>query len=842
MRAAQRPSFLPALAAFGLWAALVCAGAVAAPAAAAPATAAASATATPPIGRSVQLLAEGWRFHKGDPSTAMQPAHDDSAWRAVRVPHDWSMDEPFRPEYGSGNGYAAGGVGWYRHRFSLPAAQQGRRVRVDFDGVYSHAQVWINGHLLGGRANGYISYGFELTPYLFTDRPNVLAVRVDRSRQTDSRWFTGSGIYRDVRLTYSDPVHIAPWGVFVQTPRITAAQAQVQVQATVHNSSAAPQAYTLRTELLAPDGRAVLAQAERQGRLAAGENISVQQTLQLAKPQRWGPATPVLYTLRSRVLLAGREADVVDTPFGVRDFRFTPDRGFFLNGQPLKLRGVALHHDAGSLGAAVPVSVLAQRLQALQALGVNAIRTSHNPPAPELLQLTDRLGLLVQVEAFDEFTPAKNKWVEGWNVGLPSRHGYAEDFVRDSVRDIEDLVRRDRNHASVVMWSIGNEVDYPNDPFSHPVLGARYRPQNPPASELTRLARPLVQAVKRLDPTRPVTAALASLEMSEAVGLPELLDVVGYNYQEQRYAADRARHPQRVIYGSENRHDYRAWAVVRDTPFISAQFLWTGHDYLGEAGRFPLRAADFGLFDLAGYLKPRGAFRESLWSAQPVVQLAAAPADAATHASTSGQGTPLLDQQRRARVQQHWNWPAGSTLNVAAYANTEAVQLWLNGRLLATQTAAQAVEGVLSFTVPFEAGELRALGLKGGQPVASTVLRTAGPAARIELRPRTVAPVPGLPLQDGVVQVEYTVTDAQGVRVPDAEQRLHFELQGAVEILGIGNGHLGDIDHPRDAHHAAHQGRGLAVLRRTGAVGSPAAEPARLRVSAPGLVAAELPL
>ncbi len=807
--------------------------------AASAAASAAAASAQPASPRVVQPLAEGWRFHKGDPSTAMQPAFDDSAWRAVRVPHDWSMDEPFRAEYGSGNGYAAGGVAWYRHRFSLPAAQQGRRVRVDFDGVYSHAQVWINGHLLGGRANGYIGFGFELTPYLFTDKPNVLAVRVDRSRQTDSRWFTGSGLYRAVRLSFTDALHIAPWGVFVQTPRITDAQAQVQVQATVRNGGSSPQAYTLQAELLAPDGQAVLARAEHHGRVAAGESITVPQSLQLAQPQRWGPGTPVLYTLRTRVLLAGREVDVLDTSFGVREFRFTPDRGFFLNGQPLKLRGVALHHDAGSLGAAVPVAVLAQRLQALQALGVNAIRTSHNPPAPELLQLTDRLGLLVQVEAFDEFTPAKNKWVEGWNVGLPSRHGYAEDFMRDSVRDIEDMVRRDRNHASVVMWSIGNEVDYPNDPFSHPVLGPRYRPQNPTASELTRLARPLVQAVKRLDPTRPVTAALASLEMSEAVGLPELLDVVGYNYQEQRYTADRARHPQRVIYGSENRHDYRAWAVVRDTPFISAQFLWTGHDYLGEAGRFPLRAADFGLFDLAGYLKPRGAFRESLWGPQPVVHLAAATADAVQHASTSGQGTPLLDQQKRARVEQHWNWPAGTAMVVSAYANTEAVQLWLNGCLLATQTAAQAVEGVLSFTVPFEAGELRAVGLKGGQPVASTVLRTAGPAARIELRPRAVARVPGLPLQDGVVQVEFTITDAQGVRVPDAEQRLHFELLGAVEILGIGNGHLGDIDAPRDDHHAAFQGRGLAVLRR-GA--QPGAEPARLRVSAPGLLAAELPL
>ena len=816
------------------------------------ASAAGPATAGAPMPpREVQPLAEGWRFHKGDPSTAMQPAFDDSAWRAVRVPHDWSMDEPFSPAYGSGNGYAAGGVGWYRHRFTLTPAQQGRRVRIDFDGVYSHAQVWINGHLLGGRANGYIGFGFELTPYLFTDKPNVLAVRVDRSRQTDSRWFTGSGLYRAVRLRFTDTLHIAPWGVFVQTPEVSEARARVQVQTTLHNSGRERRAYVLRSELLSPDGQAVLARADQRAMLEPGESREVPQALQLATPQRWGPATPVLYTLRSRVLSGEPRSegltDELHTPFGVREFRFTPDRGFFLNGQPLKLRGVALHHDAGSLGAAVPVAVLAQRLQALQALGVNAIRTSHNPAAPELLQLTDRLGLLVQVEAFDEFTPAKNKWVEGWNVGVPSRHGYAEDFLRDGVRDLEDLVRRDRNHASVVMWSIGNEVDYPNDPFSHPVLGARYRPQNPPASELTRLARPLVQAVKRLDPTRPVTAALASLAMSEAVGLPELLDVVGYNYQEQRYAEDRARHPQRVIYGSENRHDHRAWTVVRDTPAISAQFLWTGFDYLGEAGRYPLRAADFGLFDLAGYLKPRGAFRASLWAPQPVVELAAATADAVQHASTSGQGTPLLDQQKRARVEQHWNWPAGTAMVVSAYANTEAVQLWLNGRLLATQPASAAVEGVLSFALPFEPGELRAVGLQGGQPVASTVLQTAGEAARIELRPRP-APAVAAPLAQAlgegeVLQFEFHITDSAGVRVPEAQTRLQFTLQGPVEILGIGNGHLADVDNPRDDEHAAHQGRGLLVLRRTApAAGAAAALPARVRVSAPGLAAAELAL
>ncbi|KRA78000.1 MULTISPECIES: glycoside hydrolase family 2 TIM barrel-domain containing protein [unclassified Roseateles] len=780
--------------------------------------------------RQEQLLDTGWRFSKTDPGAAMNPAFDDSGWRAVRVPHDWSMDEPFRADLGSGNGYAAGGIAWYRRSFTVDAAQKGRVARITFDGVYERAQVWVNGQYVGGRPFGYSSFQFELTPYLKTDgSPNVLAVRVDHSRQMDSRYFTGSGIYRDARLSFTDALHIAPWGSYVTTPKVSAAKAEVKAEAELINAATTARQFILRAELVAPDGR-VVATRESQAQLAAGERRTLAQQLAVDKPQRWSLETPALYTLRQTVLVQGKLVDQTTTPFGIRSFRFDANTGVTLNDQPLKLKGVCLHHDAGSLGAAVPVSVLERRLQQLKDIGVNAIRTSHNPPAPELLDLADRMGFLVQAEAFDEFTPTKNKWIAGWNVGVPGRQGYGEVFADWGVRDVEDMVKRDRNHPSIVMWSVGNEVDYPNDPFSHPVLGAKYRPAAPPASDLVRWGKPLVDAVRRLDPTRPVTAAMASVEMSDAVGFGELFDVAGYNYQEARYAADHAKFPKRVIYGSENRHDYRAWAIVRDTPYISAQFLWTGFDYLGEAGRWPLRAADFGLFDLAGFMKPRGAFRASLWSNKPVVYLAAATASATQIASQSGQGTPLLDQQKRAKVTEHWNWPVGESIVVSAYANTPEVQLWLNGKLVSTQKAADAVEGILSWTLPFEAGELKAVGLKDGRAVAEFKLETAGPAARVELKRVATG-------KDGVEQIAFFVVDAQGRRVPDAAQKLRFEPVGPVEILGIGNGNLADVDDPRDAEHAVHEGRGLAVLRRTDHN-----TPARLRVSAPGLSAAELAL
>lgn len=786
----------------------------------------AACTTLPAQAREIRPLLEGWRFIKGDPRAAMQPGFDDAAWRAVRVPHDWSMDEAFRPEYGSGNGFAAGGLGWYRQRFALSKAEEGKTVRAEFDGVMSHAEVWINGHRVGGRAYGYSSFALDLTRHLFTDgRPNVLALRVDQSRQSDSRYFSGSGVYRDVRLVISDPLRIHD--VFVRTPEVAAASAKVAAQTEVMNEAAHPRRFRLQSELLAPDG-AVVARAESQAELKPGSSRQLDQAFTVQQPQRWSPSSPVRYQLRQRLIVDGKTVDETTTPFGIRSIRFDPAQGFSLNGESLKLKGVCLHHDAGSLGAAVPVAVWERRLRQLQAIGVNAIRTSHNPPAPEFLELTDRLGLLVQVEAFDEFTPAKNKWVDGWNVGVPSRHGYAEDFEAWGVRDVEAMVRRDRNRPSVIMWSVGNEIDYPNDPFTHPVLGNKYRPHNPPASELVRLARPLVDAVRKLDPTRPVTAALASLELSEGVGLPALFDVVGYNYQEARYAADRKAFPKRVIYGSENRHDVRAWEVVRDTPAISAQFLWTGFDYLGEAKAWPQRGADFGLFDLAGFRKPRGWLREALWSDKPMVALLAAPATAEKIASSAGQGTPLLDQQRRAQVEEHWNWAPGTAMTVQAYANTAEVQLWLNGRLIGAKKATEAVEGVLSWTLPFEAGELRAIGLREGRAVAEFQLRTAGKPARIELK--------AAPGSDGIQQIEFQVVDAAGTRVPNAEPRLHFQTEGGLQILGIGNGNLADLDDPRDAHHAAYQGRGLAVLRQT------PGQSGKLRVSAPGLPTAELNL
>lgn len=766
----------------------------------------------PPAAGTVLALDADWRFSRGDFAAAALSAFDDSGWRHVDLPHDWSAEGPFSAEYASGTGYAPGGVAWYRKHFTLPAELAGKVATIEFDGVYDYAEVWVNGQLAGGRPYGYSSFECPLTPYArFDGSDNVIAVRVDHSKVADSRWYTGSGIYRHVRLRVTNALHISRWGTSVTTPAVSAQAATLRVETGVENGSDRDRTFAIETDVV--DGARIVATARTTATLRAGDRGAIVQDIRVPTPRRWSIESPVLYRLGQRLRDGTAVIDQSETSFGIRTIRFDPAGGFFVNDIPMKLKGVCVHHDAGSLGAAVPQSVWERRLRTLKDLGVNAIRTSHNPPAPEFLDGCDRLGLLVDDEAFDEFTPPKNKWVRGWNTGLPSRFGYGEIFAEWAVRDIGDMVRRDRNHPSIIMWSIGNEVDYPNDPFSHPVLGKNYRAGNPPASDLVACARPLVNEVRKLDPSRPVTAALASLDMSDAVGLPALLDVAGYNYQESRYAGDHQRYPGRVILGSENNHQYANWTIVRDHPYVAGQFLWTGIDYLGEAGAFPNRANGAGLLDLCGFRKPAAWFRQSLWSDVPMVYLAASRA-----AATSGRG---------ARVEEHWNWPKGSTLAVVCYTNCPEVLLTLNGRPIGVKSLADAVNGALSWEVPYEEGVLEAVARVDGKQVAAFALKTAGPPVRIELVPSvTKMPAEG----NSVWEVEFRIVDAQGVRVPLADSLVTFEIDGPVRVLGIGNADLNSIEDCKDLVHHAYQGRGLAILQATGEVGT-----ITLQASSPGL-------
>jgi beta-galactosidase len=762
-----------------------------------------------------------WRFSKADFVTAAMPQFDDSAWRRVNLPHDWSIEGPFSAEYGSGNGYAPGGIGWYRKHFNLDAVHKNKIVSIEFDGVYDHSEVWFNGHFVGGRPYGYSSFECNLTPHLkFGSDENVIAVRVDHSRFADSRWYSGSGIYRHVRLRITDKLRISRWGTYITTPKVKPDSALVRIETKIENAYGQNKLFSIQSEIVTADGR-VVGGLTSHGVVNADANQTIVQEITVNNPRLWSIESPAQYILKGRLTSASSvepnvDSNVVDettTTFGIRTIRFDPDKGFFLNGKQVKLKGVCIHHDAGCLGAAVPDKVLQRRLRLLKELGVNAIRTSHNPPATELLDICDRLGLLVKDEGFDEFTPPKNKWVSGWNMGVPSRFGYGEIFTQWSVIDMQDLVLRDRNHPCVILWSIGNEIDYANDPFSHPVLGKNYQPENPPAQNLVKYAKPLIEAVKKLDRTRPVTAALANIAMSDAVGLAAMLDVVGYNYQEEQYPADHQKYPARCIFGSENSHQYGNWAVVQDNDYISGQFLWTGIDYLGEARAWPNRANGAGLLDLCGFKKPIAWFRQSLWTDTPMVYICVS--------SGAGMGP------RGTAGQEHWNWPSNVKVTVRCYTNCPEVELILNEKPVGLKRLPDMVNGVLSWDVPYQPGTLKAVGSKDGSAICEHTLKTAGPASRIELRPDVTEL-----RADGkdICHLEFCIMDAQGVRVPDAGHEVIFEVDGPAEIIGIGNGDLNNTEDCKDRTHKAYRGQGLAILQAATVSGK-----VSVKVTSPGL-------
>ncbi|HEY0944623.1 MAG TPA: glycoside hydrolase family 2 TIM barrel-domain containing protein [Opitutaceae bacterium] len=778
-----------------------------------------------------ELINDGWAFALQDDGRARQPDYDDRAWQRVDLPHDWSAKARMNPDLASCTGYLPGGIGWYRKILTIPEQQGGEKVFLYFEGVYNRSDVYFNGQLLGHRPNGYVSFHYDVTPHVRFGRENTIAVRVDHSRSADSRWYTGSGIYRNVFLIRANPVHIAPWGVFARPEEASEANARLRVDTEIQNETARDVTVAVRHELLEADG-AVAATVASELTLRAGVSDTAQATLDVRAPRRWSVENPHLYTLRTTVLQGGREIDRTVTRTGIRTFAFDPARGFFLNGTPMKMKGVCLHHDAGVLGAAVPRAVWRQRLQTLKALGCNAVRTSHNPQAPDLYELCDELGLLVLNEAFDEWEFPKRKWLDGWNVGDPGFEGSHDFFEAWSERDLADMVRRDRNHPSIFAWSIGNEVDYPNDPYSHRVLDGStitqpmyggYKPQQPDATRLGAIAQRLAAVVKKHDPSRPVTAALAGVVMSNETAYPATLDIVGYNYTEDRYTIDHEKYPERVLYGSENRHGLADWKAVTEHEHVFGQFLWTGIDYLGEAGPWPSRGSSAGLLDLTGAVKPRGRFREALWSDRPVIHLGTQPAGGGADARRS-----LID------AWPVWNYEGGARVRVLGYTNAVKARLLLNGQPVGDDQSRSHETGVIAWELPFAAGTLEAVGFdEAGRETCRTRLETAEAPAAMTLTANESV----LDRHRGVAMVALQIVDRHGVPLMEAAPEVTCTVEGPARLLGLESGNLHDTSDLSDAVQPAHHGRLVAYVAATGAAGV-----ARVRFSAAGLPAAELTL
>ena len=729
-----------------------------------------------------------WRFFKGDAPGAESPEFDDAAWRRLDVPHDWSIEGPFdeRNPTGKDGGYLPAGVGWYRKHFKPPAGHVSRRVFVEFDGVMANSDVWVNGRHLGKRPYGYIGFRYELTEHLKFGEMNVIAVRADNSGQPASRWYTGAGLYRHVRLVTTDPIHIEHWGTFVTTPRVTDASATVRVRSTVVNHSPAARSVALQVQLVNPVGKVVGTAETRRRQLAAGESADFTEELVVKSPLRWDIRNPALYKAIARVRAGARVLDDETVTFGIREFKFEPATGFWLNGRNFKLKGVCLHHDGSAFGAAVPLRVWERRLEVLRRFGANAIRTAHNPPAPEFLDLADRMGFIVMDETFDVWTVKKRE------------HDYHRYFDEWSKIDTRDTVRRDRNHPSVVIYSTGNEIhDTPKPDLARRVLAG------------------LIEVFHREDPTRPVTQGLFRPNVSKDYdnGLADMLDVVGQNYREQEILAAYRQKPSRKILGTENTHTREQWVALRDNPPYAGQFLWTGIDYLGESPGWPMVAENFGLLDRTATPRPRAFQRLSWWGEVPTVYAARRVAHTPASPTDPGYG---LDRHPQVLFA---DWtprdPGAHEENVEVYSNAEQVELFLNGRSLGSKPR-PSDDAPRNWTVPFEPGTLRAVGSKGGRVVATHELKTAGRPARVVLSVDKAS----LAFEwDDVVYVEATVVDAAGVVVPNASDLITFKAAGAASIVAVDSGDNASHEPFQASQRRAYQGRCFALLKADGPQG-----------------------
>jgi hypothetical protein len=776
-----------------------------------------------PEGRSVQDFNDGWKFFKGDIPDGQKTDLDDSQWRTIRLPHDWSIEGPFSKENYSCTGYLPGGTGWYRKSFVIPENEAGRKIFICFDGVYNNSEVWINGNLLGLRPNGYISFRYDLTPFVKYGATNLLAVKVDHSLYGDSRWYTGSGIYRDVKLITTERVFIKQWGVSCKTTDVTPEKATLTADIALTNETSHNVIVRVVSTLMY--GNVPVGKTAKRITMGSKEESVVSQVFNVENPKLWDVDKPELYSLVTEV--RGRELlDNVVTVVGFRTLKFDPEKGFFLNGKNMKLKGVCMHHDAGTLGSAVPKEEIARRLDILKEMGCNAIRTSHNPFSTDFLDLCDAKGFLVIDEAFDEWELPKKKWLSGWNVGNPGKEGYATYFREWAKRDLRDFIMRDRNHPCVIMWSIGNEIDYPKDPYSHPVLNTEANPQTwakysealPHAERLGEIARELVGLIKELDTSRPVTAGLASALMSNETGYADALDVAGYNYQEFRYAQDHLKYPKRPLYGSENGMTLEMWNYVADNDYVMGQFLWTGFEYIGEAGRYPSRSNTAGVIDLAGNRKPEFYFRQSLWSDKPMVFIGASDRSVKS-------GPDNLWSHKR--VEPHWNWETGKTISVNAFTNCGEVELFLNGRSLGNKKRTDFVNRVISWDVPYEKGTLKAIAKNNGVEAASFEIKSSGAPAAI----RAFCNEKSLMADNiDITHVFAEIIDLEGNIVYSATNEISCEIEGPARLLGMEDSNPSNTeDYKDDKQHAFH-GRLLIYLQaldKTGAV--------KIRLTSPGL-------
>jgi len=768
-------------------------------------------------------LNQNWFFH-GDDSTNSSIKwldSDPTSWRKVDLPHDWSIElerSPENPSVASG-GYFEMGSGWYQKKINIPQEWQQKKIFIEFEGVYMNSEVWINGHFLGRHPYGYTAFHYDLTPYLkFGSAENQLYVAVHNNLQLNSRWYSGSGIYRPVWLLVENPVHFAIWGVSVTTPEVSSKSATVSILLSVVNQSDSLQSIQARTRILSSDGKTV-AEQEQVGAIEPTNRTEFTMDYTVQDPELWSPEKPTLYHLHSELMVNGQLVDIEVTSFGIRSFEFSAENGFVLNGKSYFMKGGCVHHDNGILGAASYSRSEERKVELLKASGFNAIRCAHNPPSSAFLDACDKLGMLVIDEAFD-------CWREGKTVG--DYHCVFDDWWQ---RDLESMVYRDRNHPSVIVWSIGNE------------LVERLKPEG------AVIARTLANHIRSIDPTRPVTAAIngGSSEdesWSNADEIFSALDVCGYNYQQSENAPDHTRHPERVLFATESfpMQAFENWMDVLEMPHVVGDFVWTSLDYLGEAGigrisfeedefaflgKYPWNQANCGDIDLCGFKRPQSYYRDILWGNGDKLYIA-------VHTPIPEGKTPSITRWGWHDVWSNWNWfgKENQIFTVDVYSACNQVELFLNGKSLGVKPATRNTRFIASYDVPYQPGELKAIGYMDGKPDAEMTLNTVNTPVAIRLKPDR----PTIKSNYGdLCFVSVEVIDTEGRLHPLAEQDVYFTVQGPGVIAAVGNSDPKNMERYVGNKSKAYRGRCLVAVKTIGQSGI-----IKLRAQADGLSPAEI--
>ena len=761
---------------------------------------------------------KGWRFALADSVQMSALDYNDSKWHTLNVPHDWAIEGDFSASAPSGNsgGALPGGIGWYRKTFTVDNADKGKMMYIDFDGVYMNAKVWINGTLLGQRPYGYSSFRYDLTPYIIYGGKNVVAVRVDNSDQPNSRWYSGCGIYRHVWLNKTARIHVAHWGTHV-----VAEGNKVKVDVTVDNPDNAK--FAVRNTLLDREGRVV------------GKAMGIKSVIKVSKPKLWSCESPYIYTLRTEIVAGGKVVDTYETTTGFRTFKFDAAKGFSLNGKSMKINGVCQHHDLGCLGAAINEDALHRQLRILKEMGTNAIRCSHNPPAPELLAMCDTMGFIVMDESFDMWRRRK------------TQNDYARFFDEWAERDLTDLVLRDRNHPSILMWSIGNEVleqwssadaDNLTAEQANLILNAGHDASTLAHGEELSvnsiLTRNLCAIIRRYDTTRPITAGCNEPDPKNHLFKSGALDIIGFNYHHQ-WVKDVPKNfpgqpfifsesvsalqtrgfymmPSDKVYKApvewwlpyqdpsfqcsayDNMHaswsstHEETWDVVKHNDFVGGQFIWTGFDYIGEPTPygFPARSSYFGLIDLAGFPKDTYYMYQSEWTDKQVLHLFP-----------------------------HWNWLDGQDIDMwCYYNNADEVELFINGRSQGVKAKKDSHEYHLMWRVKFEPGEVKAVARKDGKVVAEKVIRTAGAPAALRLTADRTH-FGKNPNGDNLAFITVEVVDKDGNLCPRAEDQIFFDVEGG-RIVGTDNGNPVSMERFKEPKRKAFNGKCLVVVATDG--------------------------